>query len=158
MPCPALGSESQIHAADDSGESHKTCEMPLDAEVVMFSFFLHDFKFQIVCTIRLWLLLDHVGSFGGFKAKNNTCLNGYPTGALIFCRSLLYTCVRGAPYLPFSPPSLSKLMPSIAHLVIFDHRWSPTWSDGHVRSDFIDVSSLKNHCCGKKALETMRKV
>lgn len=44
MPCPALGSESQIHAADDSGESHKTCEMPLDAGVVMFSFFLHDFK------------------------------------------------------------------------------------------------------------------
>lgn len=131
MPCPALGSESQIHAADDSGESHKTCEMPLDAGVVMFSFFfcmisncLHN---QVVVIVgSCWMVWR-------FQRKNNTCLNGYPTGALIFCRSLLYTCVRGAPYLPFFPPlSLSQLMPSIAHLVIFDHRWSPTWSDGHV--------------------------
>ena len=56
-----------------------------------------------------------------FQRKNNTCLNGYPTGALIFCRSLLYTCVRGAPYLPFFPPlSLS----THAFYCSFGHFWS----------------------------------
>lgn len=105
VPCPALGSESQIHAADDSGESHKTCEMPLDAGVVMFSFFFA--WFQIVCIIRLWLLLDHVGWFGGFKEKTTHVLMDIQL-ALWFFAGLYSTLVYGGRHIYlFSPLSLS---------------------------------------------------
>ena len=124
-------------------------------ELSCFHFFFA--WFQIVCIIRLWLLLDHVGWFGGFKEKTTHVLMDIQL-ALWFFAGLYSALVYGGRHIYLFPPSLSQLMPSIAHLVIFDHRWSPTWSDGHVWSDFIDVSSLKNHCCGKKALETMRKV
>ena len=37
----------------------------------------------------------------------------------------------------------------------------PTWLDGHVLISFVFFffrCFLKDHCCGKKALETMHKV
>ena len=118
VPCPALGSESQIHAADDSGESHKTCEMPLDAGVVMFSCFFA--WFQIVCIIRLWLLLDHVGWFGGFKEETTHVLMDIQL-ALWFFAGLYSALVYGGRHIYLFPPlSLS----THAFYCSFGHFWS----------------------------------